>query len=1131
MNKNKLNTKTVSENKSGTIEHFLENSENINLCAFGKSDKQDNQPALCADIIIKKRKENQNETSPPYKKARGIILSTLDKEDNMKGTGILIDSLNRNLNDSDHRNNSQKVVHSKKANITEMEFTDIDFSDWEDTFELSKENLLELTEPQRCKVLEISHLQSKILLTLISLQNQHKGLCYVEGLWMYTKFKVDSILYMTAGIVEGKWVVNNKHGLIVLEPDILIPSTTITSFLWCKRKSILSERYRGFESTNQAMLVGSIVHSIIQEAMKNDINNTKELIEISKKHMYQKRVIKCLYECDITMETLEEEVNQYIPRIEDFLKTYIRPGFPKQSIKNNWKGRIDAIEDIEENVWCPELGLKGKIDAMVTAEGRTMPVEIKTGRARVSLEHRGQILLYLAMIKNIGYNATSGLLLYLKEGILKEIPASNHEQTDLIQLRNEFIYYITNSSTVSNDKFLPPVLPEPIDHHFCSNCSYNNICAAYSYYTNEDLTNRKHLKKIQQETLNYLNESHIEYFMKWSALLIMESQENEFKSSVKQAKDIFLIPPEEREVRGRCLTNLEVDLVIEESAEAVQHVFHKPNANSNFLNSGIYQSNYVIVSTEKRYAVACGFVSKISHDSIVVNLDKNLEQKYPNRKFTIDTYESGRLQTYQFSSLALLLENTPKADNLRKTIIDKAPPTFKPTLPKIIASKGKHILKTLNLVQQRAVLKAITANEYFLIKGMPGTGKTATIVGLIQLLIELDKTVLITSHTHSAVDNVCLKLLKRGVKFMRLGADSKIHKDVLQYSEHNLTKHCSTPEEYEAAYNSARILAVTCYASGHPVLTKRSLDFCIVDESTQVLQSAIIRPLYSCKTFVLIGDPDQLPAVIKNNTAKELGMAESLFERLYRPDAAIALNINYRMNRTITSFANCLTYNGELKVANEAIENATIKANSLELRGEASWISKVLDGSIEEAVQFVDTGPVWNLPQNAAWKINKRYKTDDDGSKTLINIHEVGVIVRIVRALLAAGVDSVDVGVIATYRHQVEQLDAVLRPYSIDVNTVDQFQGKDKGVIIYSCGCSRDVAAFAAPGRHDLLEDKRRLNVAMTRAKHKLLVVGDVKTLMVFSTFKKLLERFEDKIVRLADYEDFSWERVLDVNS
>lgn len=200
-----------------------------------------------------------------------------------------------------------------------------------------------------------------------------------------------------------------------------------------------------------------------------------------------------------------------------------------------------------------------------------------------------------------------------------------------------------------------------------------------------------------------------------------------------------------------------------------------------------------------------------------------MNKKYKGRSFHIDTYDSTN-NSFNLTSLALLLDQTPRADQLRKIIIDKSPPTFLQKLPAVVAKRGAPILKRLNPVQQRAVLKALTAKDFLLIQGMPGTGessflycrlvafcitdftaslgKTATIVALIELLVALNKTVLLTSHTHSSVDNVCLRLVKQGVNFLRLGSDSKVHASLKSKTEYHVTNGCTSTEQLQEIYNS-----------------------------------------------------------------------------------------------------------------------------------------------------------------------------------------------------------------------------------------------------------------------------------------------------------------------------------------
>lgn len=136
-------------------------------------------------------------------------------------------------------------------------------------------------------------------------------------------------------------------------------------------------------------------------------------------------------------------------------------------------------------------------------------------------------------------------------------------------------------------------------------------------------------------------------------------------------------------------------------------------------------------------------------------------------------------------------------------MIDRIKPTFVKSLPKTITTHGKPILMTLNGNQRDAVLRALTANEYLLLKGLPGTGKTQTLSALIRLLVLMKKSILITSHTHSAVDNLLLRLRKcdEQIEFMRLGSTKRIHPDLRDRSEEFYTSNCTTPDELTSIYN------------------------------------------------------------------------------------------------------------------------------------------------------------------------------------------------------------------------------------------------------------------------------------------------------------------------------------------
>ncbi|KAI4471143.1 dna2/nam7 helicase family [Holotrichia oblita] len=936
--------------------------------------------------------------------------STPDRSPSTPGQVILHSKAKINLNLKFGSTTPAKVDSSvttdadPKTAIQLPEMLDIDDS-W-DKFEI-EEYFLELSTPQHCAVTSYSKDKNDVLLTVKSTKTNEKAKCKLEGFWIWSKINVGCTIYIT-GIKDNNsdiWKITNEGGLLVYEPDMLLSNTAVVGALFCKRRSIFKEKFLGFEPENKVMLIGGLIHTLLQGVLKIKTADALKIEDMLHKLLLTRSTVKAMYNCSLSFEDLKTEMMQFVPQIIKFMKDYVLQRPNPTYLKDNWRGTIDSIQDIEENIWCTELGIKGKIDVSISSGKNIMPVELKTGRARVSLEHRGQVMLYILMMTKLGYNVSSGLLLYLREGVLQEIPYNEREKRDLILLRNELAYYLTrkvelnkNVDKVNGNNVLswnqkinslkPSELPEPINHSACEKCPYNVICSTFLKYENVDLTSNKVLNSMKEQGLSHLTDAHIQYFIHFCNLLDLESREK----TGKHVSEIYTKTPQEREKLGKTITNVKVTKAVTECDGLYEHTFEKLGTESNttFLTSGVGENSYVIVSTDKRPAIASGLVSFIDHKRISVILERNLNAKYADTTFHIDTYDSNTVFSFNFTSLAILLEATEQADRLRRLIIDKEPATFKRKLPKIIASKAPSILKRLNRAQQQAVLKACSANDYLLIKGMPGAGKTATIVAVVQLLVELGNTILITSHTHAAVDNVCVRLKKYNVNVLRLGSTGRIHSDIQSMSEYELTKRCKTPEELDEIYTKAKVFAVTCFGSKHPIFNKLVVDVCIVDESTQVIQTSLFRALSASKKFILIGDPDQLPPVVKNTDALKLGLSESLFDRLQNPDATATLNLNYRMNSCITQLANSLTYKGELQIANETIANATLKIPNLlnlakNYKGE-KWLLDVLDNSLENSVKILDTGSQSNILENC--------------QDPNINTYEIGIVNYLTTVLL-----------------------------------------------------------------------------------------------------------------------------------
>ena len=216
------------------------------------------------------------------------------------------------------------------------------------------------------------------------------------------------------------------------------------------------------------------------------------------------------------------------------------------------------------------------------------------------------------------------------------------------------------------------------------------------------------------------------------------------------------------------------------------------------------------------------------------------------------------------------MKATAHAEHLRNLIVHLQKPTFKLAMTKSDILKMKSLIKYLNKPQRAAILKVMMSQDYVLVKGFPGTGKTSTIVTLVKILKLLGLSVLLTSYTHSAVDNILLKLKKDKVPFLRLGRQSRVHPQIMPHCAEILTSsgNIDSVQRLKEFYDSFDIVATSCLGTKHSVFDQRRFDVCIVDEASQVLQPACLGPLFHSRRFVLVGDPQQLPPLVQSKTAR-----------------------------------------------------------------------------------------------------------------------------------------------------------------------------------------------------------------------------------------------------------------------
>ncbi|CAF4916674.1 unnamed protein product [Pieris macdunnoughi] len=458
------------------------------------------------------------------------------------------------------------------------ENTDDLFADEWDLNELNENTRedLDLTIMQRCEVLSVKCHPTKLELRLKN-NVDSQCTCCIEGVWMNTPIQSGEIISILASKNSaGQYFVNNNYGLLSLRPDHLISTTSVVAGVFCKRKAVLQERWKGIDAANVAMTIGILIHELVQKALTQNIKKASDLRQ-SCAHII-KESLHMLYDAGINEKEAKTNMEQYITPLEDFMQTY----YSKNPLhhKAKWNGRIENVLDIEENMCCPELGLKGKIDAtlQVTIQEKKgesreiVPLELKSGKASGSVEHRGQLVLY-GMMMSIQRNEDPaitiqrGLLLYLKEQVdVREVSCGYPERRDLLLLRNELVQHLASGpQSVKTElmdiedaaKTLQQSLPEPVHHHnACSKCPYLTICSLHLWHTNDVIVSESHpLAKLRDTALGHLSSTHVSYFLHWTSLLKLEEMAQMSNSPLHA---LWTVSPENRAKRGTCSANLKL---------------------------------------------------------------------------------------------------------------------------------------------------------------------------------------------------------------------------------------------------------------------------------------------------------------------------------------------------------------------------------------------------------------------------------------------------------------------------------------------------------------------------------------------------------------------------------------------
>ncbi len=464
----------------------------------------------------------------------------------------------------------------------------------------------------------------------------------------------------------------------------------------------------------------------------------------------------------------------------------------------------------------------------------------------------------------------------------------------------------------------------------------------------------------------------------------------------------------------------------------------------------------------------------------------------------------------------------------------------------------------LNPTQERAVNEVLWAKDVAIVHGPPGTGKTTTLVEAINETLMRESQVLVCAQSNMAVDWISEKLVDRGINVLRIGNPTRVNDKMLGFTyERRFESHTDYPQlwairkairelrknrkkgsenyhqkmdrlksraaEIELRINAelfgeARVIACTLVGSAHHLLEGMKFGTLFIDEAAQALEAACWIPMKRASRVILAGDHCQLPPTVKSIAALRAGLGKTLMERIAenKPEVVTLLKIQYRMNDEIMRFSSDWFYGGKVESAPQIKYRSVLdydhpitwidtsnEENQITIEGEdAPEDSASTSSSVSAANQNSDLNFKEQFVGESFGRINKA-----EAELTLLTLAEYFTKIGKQRVLE----ERIDVGIISPYRAQVQYLKKLIKKYEffkpyrrlISVNTVDGFQGQERDVILISLVRSNDE------GQIGFLKDLRRMNVAITRARMKLIILGNKDTMTKHPFYKKLWEYVE----------------------
>jgi len=866
--------------------------------------------------------------------------------------------------------------------------------------------------------------------------DQNRTACFlVPHLWIHSAIAA----YNLAPLGDGDFAACAET-FFVLEPMRQVNATSIARSLHCTKPQ-LDQLRRGKGDVTIHTLKGQLVHSLFDRMLEGASNMESAYREVLPGFLV---ALASVTDEFFDEDAFRADVLRHIGSLAEFIER--NPHLLEHS-------------QLELKRYSATIGIQGRIDAVFRAGNRIDILELKTG-ARIRPEDHAQLFIYRLLLSDLvrRWQRNDGQDVEVTSRLLSSVDGSFaplRVTTDFYQVLDARNKLIAMQYAVGRNA--PHIAPrhEGFNEQICGSCPSwtRNRC--------------KEMSDVFGDRPGASESPELEYFRRFTSLV-----QRERWSADQEVADLLDDSRLEFRVKSfRTICGVRVVPGAEPfTFEYAENTSDLERGDSVLIHAGR-------ISSTSTYH---GYVREIDTRRMRVSIPlKNLDTSvFEGQDWIVDrfpsdvTAEASHTALYDFlvapmnGKKAVILGTRAKArDYIGDQMSAGNAPSPNAPSPNALAENAMSVnalaanalaenvlspnvvagfsRRSLNFTQQEAIDRAVNCDVFHLIWGPPGTGKTRVIPEIVE---RINGPVLLGAFTNTAVDKMLIALLDHdpSTRFLRVGRASdspevaaKLQGDPAEFFTENLALKYGTVHAVKEALQRTNLVAATAHrASTIPYLRSRSFEMAIVDEAGQLTEPLTLGLILRARRFVLIGDDRQLPPVVRTR-----GLAHSMFERLKKDSGAITLlDTQYRMHPQIMDISNRLFYGGRLRA-----------------------------GITGQERRPPDGLPVVFIP----------VESRRDGRS---NPEEAGVVVDIVRSLTRDfGVAPESIGVVSPFRAQVVLLRQMLNGVGVAVDTVERFQGGERDIMILSFVRSRGTG---------FVFDDRRLNVAITRARRKLVLVA-----------------------------------------